>query len=104
MPSSDLGDAGHVFQIIDETGTQARSRAHIELNGRTYEPDSEGKVILPYAEANVTRNLLLVDDGFASLQMIVHRSEIYELQAGFLARATSVGGGTRKRQWRFARG
>ncbi|MDX1927043.1 MAG: hypothetical protein SFV81_11025 [Pirellulaceae bacterium] len=87
-----LGDAGHVFQIVDETGEQLKS-AHIELGGRTYEPDSNGKIILPFAEQNVTRNLMLVDGDFAAIQLFVHRSETYELQAGFLLdRQTLVAG------------
>jgi hypothetical protein len=87
-----LGDAGHVFQIVDETGEQLKS-AHIELGGRTYEPDSNGKVILPFAEQVVTRNLMLVDGDFAAIQVFMHRSEAYELQAGFLLdRQTLVAG------------
>ena len=88
-----LGDAGHVFQIIDEVGNKLKT-AHIEMNGRTYDPDSEGRVILPYAEANVTRNLLLVDGRFAALQMIVQRSESYELQAGFMLERQALVVGT----------
>ena len=87
-----LGDAGHVFQIVDEKGEQLKT-AHIELGGRTYEPDASGKVILPFAEQTVSRNLMLVDGDFAALQTIVHRSETYELQAGFLLdRQTLVAG------------
>lgn len=87
-----LGDAGHVFQIVDETGEQLKS-AHVELGGRTYEPDSDGKVILPFAEQVVTRNLMLVDGDFAAIQMFIHRNETYELQAGFLLdRQTLVAG------------
>lgn len=88
-----LGDAGHVFEIVDEAGNKLKT-AHIEMNGRTYDPDAAGKVILPYAESNVTRNLLLVDDRFASLQTIVQRSEAYELQAGFLVERQSLVAGT----------
>ncbi len=78
-----LGDAGHVFTIVDETGATLKS-AHLELNGRTYTANAAGKIILPYAEADVSRNVLLVDDGFAALQSFVHRSETYQLQTGFM--------------------
>lgn len=78
-----LGDAGHVFQIIDEKGDLLKS-AHIELGGRTYPADSEGRIILPYAEQTVDRNILLVDGGFAALAAIVHHAEEYELRAGFM--------------------
>ncbi len=88
-----LADAGHVYQVIDEEGSLRKS-AHIELNGRTYAADSEGRIVVPYAEADVTRNLLLVDDGFASIQLVRHRSENYELQAGFLLDRQSLIAGT----------
>ena len=88
-----MGDAGHTFQIIDESGTVLQS-AHIELNGQSYEPDANGKIILPYAESNLTRNLILVADGFASLQSILHRSETYDLQAGFVIDRQALVAGT----------
>ncbi len=78
-----LGDAGHVFEIVDETGRPQKS-AHIELGGRKYEPDEHGRIIVPYAEKSVTRNVLLVDGDLASPTPIKHRSETYDLQAGFL--------------------
>ncbi len=88
-----LADAGHVYQIMDEEGTLRKS-AHVELNGRTYQADSEGRIIVPYAEADVTRDLLLVDEGFASIQPVLHRSENYQLQAGFLVDRQSLIAGT----------
>lgn len=88
-----LGDAGHVFQIVDESGELLKS-AHIEMNGEMYQPDASGKIILPYAESNLTRNLMLVSDGFASMQTILHRSETYELQAGFIVDREALVAGT----------
>lgn len=88
-----MGDAGHVFRIIDETGNPLKT-AHIELGGKTYEPDSEGRIILPYAEQTVARNLILVDGGFASSVLVAHHSESYSLEAGFLVDRQSLVAGT----------
>lgn len=78
-----IGDAGHVFKIVDEAGKQLKL-AHIELGGRTYEPNAEGEVILPFSEQSVMRNMILVDGDFAAVQNFMHRAETYELQARFL--------------------
>lgn len=78
-----LGDAGHVLRILDESGKTVDT-AHVELRGRVYRPNDQGQIVLPYSEQDVTRNLLLVDGDFASQQTLVHRSESYRLQSGFL--------------------
>lgn len=88
-----LGDAGQVFQIVDETG-QPVPTAHVELNGRQFSPDTLGQIILPYAEETATRNLLLVDGTFVSPLSIVHHKEAYQLQAGFLVDRQSLVAGT----------
>lgn len=88
-----LGDAGQVFEILDESGTKL-SDAHIEVDGRRFAPDEQGKILLPYAEQTVARQILLVHDSFASPLAIVHRSESYELQTGFMVDRQSLVAGT----------
>lgn len=88
-----LGDAGHVFEIIDETGSKLPT-AHLELEGRKFLPDDRGRIILPYAEQTVSRQVLLVIDDFASPLLITHHSETYELQAGFLVDRQALVAGT----------
>ncbi|MEO8272225.1 MAG: hypothetical protein ABI557_21115, partial [Aureliella sp.] len=88
-----LGDAGQVFEIIDETGSKLPT-AHLELEDRKFLPDDRGRIILPYAEQTVSRQVLLVIDDFASPMLIVHHSETYELQAGFLVDRQSLVAGT----------
>jgi hypothetical protein len=77
-----LGDAGQVFKIVDEAGNVVPT-AHLELNGQVFKPNTDGNILLPYAEETVTRNLLLVDDTFASQALIANFAETYALQAGF---------------------
>ena len=88
-----LGDAGQVFEILDELGSKL-SGAHIEVDGRRFAADEQGKIILPYAEQTVSRQILLVHDSFASPLAIVHRSESYQLQTGFMVDRQSLVAGT----------
>ncbi len=88
-----LGDAGHVFEILDETGAKLPD-AHIEVDGRRFAPDDQGKIVLPYAEHSVSRQILLVKDSFASPLTITHHSESYELQTGFMVDRQSLVAGT----------
>lgn len=77
------GDAGHVFQIVDEQG-RSRPQAAIELQGKKFVAGDDGSIIVPYAEKSVTRNILLVDDQIAVQQKLLHSAEAYQLDAGFL--------------------
>ncbi len=88
-----LGDAGQVFEIIDETGNKIPS-AQLELNARQFSPNEQGEIVLPYAEQTVTRQVLLVDGDFAAPLLIAHHSEAYELQAGFLVDRQALVAGT----------
>jgi hypothetical protein len=78
-----IGDAGHVFVITDGLGRPVPS-AHIELGQRKFSASDQGEILVPYAEQNTTRQLLLVDDEFASIGTFNHRQEQYALQGGFL--------------------
>jgi hypothetical protein len=84
-----LGDAGQVFEIIDETGSKLPT-SHLELEGRKFLPDDQGRIIVPYSEQTVSRQVLLVIGDFASPLLITHHSEAYELQAGFLVDRQSL--------------
>ncbi len=84
-----LGDAGHVFQVIDEGGQVLKS-AHAELNGRTFAADEEGNITIPYSEQSIARTLILVHEGFASLATFTHQSEQYTLSASFILDDQSI--------------
>ncbi|MEM7473905.1 MAG: hypothetical protein AAF483_02875 [Planctomycetota bacterium] len=88
-----LGDAGHVLQILDETGAAVEG-AYVEFGGRQYGADS-GEILIPFAEKSITRQLLLVDGDYASRHVLAHRSESYNLQAGFLLDRQSLVAGTK---------
>ncbi len=88
-----MGDAGQVFEIVNESGEPVPT-AHLELNGRKFEPETNGQIILPYAEKTVTRSLLLVDGDFVSPMTVAHYNENYQLQAGFLVDRQSLVAGT----------
>ncbi len=88
-----LGDAGQVFEIIDETGIRVPT-AQLELNGRQFAANDQGEIVLPYAEQTVTRQVLLVDGDFAAPLLIAHHNETYELQAGFVVDRQALVAGT----------
>ncbi len=88
-----LGDAGHVFEIVDEKGQPVPS-AHLELNAVKYAADDQGRIVLPYAEQVVTRDLIIVDGDFASQETMAHQSERYELTAGFAIDRQALVAGT----------
>ncbi len=88
-----LGDAGQVNRIVDEAGQHVPT-AHIEMGDRVYQPNQQGNIILPYAEQNLTRNIILVDGDFASHATILNHQEAYALEAGFLVDRQSLVAGS----------
>lgn len=88
-----LGDAGQVFQIVDESG-QPVPQASIEFSGRAFAAQ-DGKITIPYAEQTITRNILLVDGEFARRATIIHHGEEYRLEGGFLVDRQALVAGTR---------
>lgn len=90
----EMGDAGQEFTIIDESGERVPS-AYIELGATAYRPDSHGKIRLPFAQQEVSRNLMLIDGDFATQQLIRHASETYELTASFVVDRQSLVAGNK---------
>ncbi|MGN6546639.1 MAG: hypothetical protein ACTHK7_16410, partial [Aureliella sp.] len=88
-----LTDAGHLLQIYDESGEIIKT-AHVEINDRAFEPDSEGRILIPYSETTHTENILLVDGDFASQEPLALQSESYQLQAGFVIDRQALVAGT----------
>ena len=78
-----IGDAGHILRIFDDRGEIVKT-AHVELNDREFESDSEGRVLIPFSESQKAENILLVDGDFAVQEQLTLQSESYRLQAGFV--------------------
>ncbi|MGQ9592320.1 MAG: hypothetical protein ACUVYA_18740, partial [Planctomycetota bacterium] len=78
-----LGSAGHVFTVVDEAGRKVEG-ASLWLGGRRYEADKkDGRIVVPYSNAPGPQKIVLEAGGFASLEVFAHRSEEYQLLAGF---------------------
>ena len=78
-----LTDAGHEFRIHDESGKPVPS-AIIEMGTRTFKPDEQGRILIPYGENNQEVSILLVDDAVATVERFIHRREEYRLELGLL--------------------
>ncbi len=88
-----LSDAGHVLQVFDERGQLVKT-AHAEMKDRAFEPDSQGRIFIPYVESVQTQNVLLVDGDFASQEMLLLQNEAYQLQANFVIDRQALVAGT----------
>ncbi len=90
-----LGDAGHVFQVLDESGALVPG-AHIEIDGQVYAPQ-DGKILVPFTEEERKRSLIVVDGSFAASQQFTHRTESYALEAALALDEQALVSGRRAR-------
>lgn len=88
-----LSDAGHILQVFDENGQLVKT-AHAEIKDQAFEPDSQGRIFIPYVEAAQTQNVLLVDGDFASQEVLLLQNEAYQLQARFIVDRQALVAGT----------
>ncbi|MCC6509716.1 MAG: hypothetical protein IT423_11445, partial [Pirellulaceae bacterium] len=88
-----LSDSGHVLQVYDERGQLVKT-AHAEIGDRSFEGDSEGRIVIPYGEQTITQNVLLVDGDFAAQDLLIHQRESYRLQAKFIIDRQALVAGT----------
>ncbi len=91
-----LTDAGHEFRIYDEAGKPVPT-ASIEMGSRTFVPNEQGSILIPYAEQETTVPLLLVDGESATVESFVHRREAYALHLGLLVEPQGLLAGTKGR-------
>lgn len=78
-----LTDVGHEFRVYDESGKPVPS-ATIEMGTRTFRPDDQGRILIPYGENDQQVSILLVDDAVATVDGFQHRRESYTLELGLL--------------------
>ena len=76
-----VGPAGHELIIYDETGRH-RPEATLWLAGRTYDPDSDGRIIIPFSTRPGRQSVILKDGSLHTLSAFHHRAESYRLSAG----------------------
>ena len=74
--------AGSNLQIFDESNRVVEGAA-VWLAGREYQADKSGAVSIPFTNQPGRVPLILVSDGFASLDHFEHPAESYQFSAGF---------------------
>jgi hypothetical protein len=84
-----LTDAGHELRIYDEQGKPVPT-ATVELGTRTFAPEKDGAILIPYSEQDSTIPILLVDGQSASVEMFNHRRESYGLVVGALLESQNL--------------
>lgn len=76
-----VGAAGHVFQVLDHTGTVVPDAA-IRYAGREYAADKRGEIVMPFSTDPGRRQLVLRRGDFGVLDEFTHLAESYALEAG----------------------
>ncbi len=84
-----LTDAGHELRIFDESGKPVPT-AKVEIGTRTFEPEKNGAILIPYGDADETLPILLVDGGAATVELFHRRREDYTLEIGCLMDAQNL--------------
>ncbi len=78
-----MTDVGDTFRIFDADGKHVPS-AKVIFGSREFEPDDKGDIVIPFGSQVRQDSLILIDGAIASVQMFVHNTENYQLQAGYL--------------------
>ena len=78
-----MTDSGDTFRVHDAEGRHVPT-AKALFGTREFEPDDKGDIVIPFGSEVRTDSLILIDGAIASVQMFVHNTENYQLQAGFL--------------------
>lgn len=76
--------AGHVFRLVDETMAPAALPARMRIDGRAYEADAGGEILVPYSSslAGARRAELEAGDGAADLAEVNVLGESFSFSAG----------------------
>jgi len=78
-----MTDAGDTFRVYDADGKLV-PKAKALFGNREFEADEKGDIVIPFGSLLATESLVLIDGAIASVQLFVHNTENYQLQAGFL--------------------
>ncbi|KAF9165338.1 hypothetical protein DFQ26_000272 [Actinomortierella ambigua] len=75
-----FGTAGHVLTILDEKNQPIRDNCSVWLNGHTYQPTSNGDILIPYGKTSSSSSTIkLTHDGFTTERPFRHLTENYDL-------------------------
>jgi hypothetical protein len=75
------GTAGQVVTVFDDANHPVKD-ASVWFGGLEYQPDKDGRVILPFSTSPGRQPIVLRQGDFACLDFLQHQAEDYHLQAG----------------------
>jgi hypothetical protein len=76
-----VGTAGQAVTVFDDANIPVKD-ATIWFGGAEYQPDKDGRIILPYSTNPGRQSIVLRRGDFACLDFIEHQAEDYQLKAG----------------------
>jgi hypothetical protein len=76
-----VGTAGQVVTVLDDAHRPVKD-ATVWFGGAEYQPDKEGRIILPFSTNPGRQPIVLSRGDFACLDSLEHQAENYHLQAG----------------------
>jgi len=83
------GPSGHEFTVLSERNEQLKN-ATIWISGHEYQPDQDGRIIVPYSSAPAVQPVVIAHQGFACLDQFQHLGESYEFRAGIFVDRESL--------------
>jgi len=75
------GTAGQVITVVDDANHLVKD-ASVWFGGLEYQPDKEGRIILPFSTSPGRKPIILRRGDFACLDFLQHQAENYKLEAG----------------------
>ena len=86
------GTAGHVFTILDEQNRRV-PEATLWMSGQKYLSDESGHITVPFTSVPRRQEIVLQNNGFASLDYFQHQVKKYRMEAGiYVDRETLISG------------
>jgi hypothetical protein len=74
--------AGQLLTIFNESAQQVKD-AKIWMDGREYESDKDGLLLIPFSTNQGSKTMIIRQGDFAALQKFDHQGENYQLHCGF---------------------
>jgi hypothetical protein len=81
QPLVAVGTAGQVVWVFDDTNRPVKD-ATVRFGGAEYQPDKDGRIILPFSTNPGRQPIVLRRGDFACLDFLEHQAETYQLRAG----------------------
>ncbi len=81
--SDQVTAAGQLFTVIDQSGAVVAD-ANLWIAGARYQPDKEGKILVPFSTQPGRVNAIITQGDFSCLQTFEHVAENYQFEAALV--------------------